>query len=336
MNNQLPVRQRSRLTRGLALIVGLSAVLSGCGDHSVSGTYVAHASNEVALLQITETADHHFTGTLRHATLNNDGTLSSSTTNVSGSVDGSSITLTVLETPLPIGQNFSGLVSGDDIDLTVSRGAQTGVERFAKGQLSDFDAAVDQLNQAGQGVIAMHRRGQQVEQLDVAVNALSDNLNRFVARAHQRLERLPRAEAYYTHAVALEQEKLDRARHLAAVGSSVAQGQAGVVVAQMGVDRSQISITDDSFDQSRKDAAVAEGDLNAGIARWRGTCLDGDTVGPDDVVPDMGPCKGLVRAVTDYKAVLPALHNAFATASEARAKSRAQLDAIWRAADGVH
>ncbi|RDU97834.1 hypothetical protein [Trinickia dinghuensis] len=311
-------------------------LLAGCGDRSVSGSYVSHFGNQVDLLQITETPDHRFTGTLRHAGLKNDGTLSSNSANVSGSVDGNSITLTVLETPLPIRQNFSGTVTGSGIDLTVGNGAQTGVEHFATGQPSDFDTVVAQLNQAGQPIIAARQRGQRVEQLNRQLNALTDSLNRFVASAHQHLERLPRAQAYYQHAVTVEQAKLDRAQRLEAIGNGVAQGQAGVIVGQMGVDKSQISIADDSFDRAQNDEATAENALNARIAQWHGTCLDGNTVKAGDVIPDMGPCKGLARAVAAYKAVLPPLHNAFAAAAQAKAHGHAQLASIWQTADNLH
>jgi len=334
------MKDQQRKGRGLATcltaIVGSTLLLAGCGDRSVSGSYVAHYDNQADLLQITETPDHRFTGTLRHAGLKNDGTLTSSSTNVSGSVDGNSITLAVLETPLPIGQNFSGSVTGDGIELTVANGAQTGVEHFAKGQPSDFDAVVAQLNQAGQPIIAARQRGQGIDQLNRQVNALTDSLNHFVVSAQQRLEHLPRAQAYYEHAVTVEQAKLDRAQRLEGTGNGVAQGQAGVIVGQMGVDKSQISIADDSLDRAQADAAAAENALNARIAQWRGTCLDGSTVKVGDVTPDMGPCKGLARAVAAYNAVLPPLHTAFAAAAHAKAHGHAQLATIWQAADNLH
>ncbi|WP_416268258.1 hypothetical protein SD235_11355 [Burkholderia cepacia] len=333
------MKDQQRKRRGLATcvtaILGSTLVLAGCGDRSVSGSYVAHFGNQADLLQITETPDHRFTGTLRHAGLKNDGTLTSSNTNVSGSVDGNNITLTVLETPLPIGQNFSGSLTGDGIDLTVGNGAQTAIEHFAKGQPSDFDHLVAQLNETGQPIIAARQRGQRVEQLNRLVNALTESLNQFVASAHQHLERLPRAQTFYEHAVTVEQAKLVRAQRLEATGNGVAQGQAGVIVGQMGVDKSQISIADDSIDRMQANAAAAENALNARIAQWRGTCLDGSTVKVGDVIPDMGACKGLARAVAAYNAVLPPLHNALAAAEQAKTHGHAQLATIWQAADNL-
>jgi len=329
-------RKGRGLSTCLAAIVGSTLLLAGCGERSVSGSYVAHFGNQADLLQITETPDHRFTGTLRHAGLKNDGTLTSSSANVSGSVDGNSLTLTVLETPLPIGQNFSGTVTGSSIDITIANGAQTGVEHFAKGQPADFDTVVAQLNQAGQPIIAARQRRQQVDQLNRQVSALTDSLNRFVASAHQHLERLPKAQAYYDHAVSIEQAKLDRAQRLVATGNGVAQGQAGVIIGQMSVDKAQISIADDSIDRVRTNATSAENVLNGRIAQWRGSCLDGGNVKVGDVIPDMGPCKGLARAVTAYNAVLPPLHNALAGAAQAKTHAHAQLATIWQAADNLH
>ncbi len=320
----------------LAAIVGSALLLSGCGDRSVSGSYVSHNGNQADLLQVTETPDHRFTGTLRHAALTSDGTLSSSNSNVSGSVDGTNITLTVLATPLPIGQNFAGMATRSGIDLTVPDGAQTGVQHFTKGQPSDFDEAVAKLDKMGQAIIAARQHGQRADQMNRQVNALTDSLNRFVDNAKHHIDRLPRAKAYYDHAVTFEQAKLKRAQRLQAIGNEVAQGQAGVIVGQMGVDKAQISIVDDELDRVRNEAAAAENGLNARIDQWRGTCLDGAAaVKAADVIPDMGSCKGLTRAVSAYNAVLPTLHNALAAAGQARTQGHTRLTAIWTTANSV-
>ena len=328
-------QQRMGLAGCLTVIAGSILLLTACGERPVSGLYVSRSGNQADLLQITETPDHHFTGTLRHAGLKSDGTLSSSTNNVTGSVDGTSVTLTILATPLPIGQNFGGTVTGDGIDLMVPSGAQTSVQHFMKGQPSDFDEAVAQLNQAGQSIIEARQRGKRADQMSRQVNALSDSLNRFVDDAKQHIDRLPRAKAYYDHAVTVEQAKLERAQRLEATGNGVAQGQARVIVGQMGVDKAQISIVDDELGRVRNEAVAAESALNAQIAQWRGTCLDGTAVKAGDVIPDMGPCKGLARAVSAYNAVLPTLHNALAAAVQARAQGHTRLATIWTTANKV-
>jgi hypothetical protein len=143
---------------------------------------------------------------------------------------------------------------------------------------------------------------------------LADSVSNFVESAHQHIERLPRAQAYYEHAVTIEQVNLDRAQRLEASGNSVAQGQAGVIVGQMGVDKSQIPIVDDNLDRAQNEETSAENALNARIAQWRSTCLGGGTVKAGDVIADMGSCKSLSRAVAAYDAVLPPVR---ATASDA-------------------
>jgi hypothetical protein len=316
--------------------LGAALLLAGCGDRSASGTYVSHTANDATLLQLTEMADHRFTGTLRHASLNNDGTLSSSEANVTGSVDGNSITLTVLATPFPVGQNFSGTVSSAGIDLTVPQGAQTAVEHYEKGELSDYNAVVYQFTQAGAPVIAARQRGQQVDRLNHQVNTLTQDVNAFVARAHEIVERSPRAVAYYAKAVSVEQGKLDRAQQLAAIRNGVAQGQAGVVVGQMGVDKAQISNTDDAITRAQAEVAAREETINVGLSRWKTPCVDGAGAKSDAVTPDVGPCEALSHADAAYHAVLPSLHAALTSAVQAKAHSHEQLATIWRAADNVH
>lgn len=325
-----------RLAASRVAVVGSTLFLTGCGDHSVSGAYISQTGNQASLLQITETPDHHLTGTLRHAALKNDGTVSFDSTNISGAVDGHNITMTVLAPLLPIGKNFGGSVTSNGIDFTILTKAQSGIEHFSKGQIADFDAAVARLNNEGQPIIAARERGRKIEQLDQQVNMLTNNLNRFVARAHEWIGRLPSAPAYYAQVINVEKAKLDRAQRLSATGDVAARGQAWAIVGQMAADKSRITITENSFDQDQKEDAVAENTLNAGIAQWQGNCLGTSIVKPGDVIPDMGPCKMLSRAVDAYNAMLPSLHNSFAVAAQAKAHGHAQLAFIWRQAEQVH
>lgn len=147
-------------------IISAVLLLTACGDHSASGAYVSRAGCETALLQITETPDHRFAAPLSHAVLNKDGTQSSSTANVSRSIDGSSITLAALATPLPLGQNFSETINVAGIDITIEGGVQPGTVHFAKVSPSEFDAIVHRLGLAGQPIIATTQYSQQVNGLN--------------------------------------------------------------------------------------------------------------------------------------------------------------------------
>ncbi|RRW87957.1 hypothetical protein EGJ54_25020 [Pandoraea apista] len=133
--------------------------------------------------------------------------------------------------------------------------------------------------------------------------------------------------------MAVEQAKLNQAQRLKASGNSVAQNQAAVIVAQMSVDKSQISMAGDSLDNTHNEAISTENSLNSRISEWRGTCLEGNTVKKGDVIPDMGPCKALSQAVASYNAIVPPLHETLSTAQNARTQSNARLALIWRSAD---
>lgn len=158
---------------------GAALLSSGCGDRSVSGSYVSHNANSATLLQITEIPDHHFTGTFRRAVLNNDGNMTTSTSNVSGSVDSSTVVLAILDAPFRVGQNISGTVTGSGLDLTVpaTQSAQTATAHFDKADTSDDDSAVAQLTQTGAPVLI---GGMNVDKATIS------NTNDAIARAQKQ------------------------------------------------------------------------------------------------------------------------------------------------------
>lgn len=320
-----------------AVLLGATALLAGCGDRVVSGTYVEHGANDSALLQITETPDHRFTGTLRHAALSSNGTVSTSSANVSGSVDNGTIVMTIQETPLPIGKNISGTISGHALDFSIpsSQGTQTGIAHFEKADVGDFDAAVAKLSQAGAPIIAARQRAEQAEQLDRQVNALTRDINSFVQRAQHVIDQTPGVVAYYTKSVYVEQSRLNSAQQLAASRNNLERGQANLIVGQINLERNQVLQADASVDRTQQDAASGEATLNAAVARWSATCLDGKDVKPSDVIPNMGPCRSLASAVASYRAILPKLQTALATAGNAKVHAGEQLARIWRSASNL-
>ncbi|MFM0077166.1 hypothetical protein PQQ86_39135 [Paraburkholderia sediminicola] len=302
----------------------------------MSGTYVSRTAKSATLLQITETPDHHFTGTTRNVSLNNDGTLATSTANIAGSVDGTNLTLTVQATPFPVGQNFGGTVTSDGIDLTVAQGAQTAVEHFVKGETADFNAVVTQLNAAGAPVIAQRDRERRVQAMNVDVNSLLQDLVAFMTGAHQVIANTPTIVNYYPTAVTAETEKLERAQRLMR-GSTYEQGQAQFLQGQMQFDQGKVQTVDGGITNATRKSQEREATLDAHIAKYQGTCLgDGATVKVGDVVPDQGSCKTLVNAVRAYRANVAALHQALASAASAKSDGDKKLAGIWKSAADMH
>ncbi|MFL9998257.1 hypothetical protein PQR34_43880 [Paraburkholderia sediminicola] len=314
-------------------------LLGGCGDRSLSGTYVSHQASGAELMHLTQTPDHHLTGTIQYATLMNDGNVSTSTVNVSGVVDGDNLTLTIYSTPLPLGQNFGGTVTGSGLDFTLpatGSSAQAKVSHFDRDTVQDYDAMVAKLSEAGSAIANQRQSEQQVASLNRDAEALARDLDTFVARARQIQDHTPRMIAFYARAVTVEQTRLAHAQRLAATGNNVQIGQAQVEVGQMGVDRSQIEITGSAIADAQKELAKREAALNAGIARFNGICL-GDTsaVKVGAPIPDMGPCKVLSRAYAAYRSVLGPVDAALASAAQAKADADQRLSAIMHTATDI-
>ncbi len=97
----------------ILVIMSIVISLSACFDRSISGSYVAKDSSSAELLQLTQAQDGKIVGTLQHIALKSGGGIETETsmTNVSGVVDGKSLTLTVSLASLPISRNLSGTVT---------------------------------------------------------------------------------------------------------------------------------------------------------------------------------------------------------------------------------
>ncbi|WP_175107477.1 hypothetical protein [Pararobbsia alpina] len=309
------------------LLASSALLLAGWGDQSLSGTYASHQPRSVELMQLTQTPDHHLTGTIRRAALNNDGRVETSTINVSGAVDGHSMTLTLFTTPLPLGENFGGTVTNNGLDFTVPTtpgSAQAGVSHFDRGNIGDYDAAVNRLTQAGTAIQAQLQHDQDVEALNRGAQSLTRDLDAFINRAQQVISRTPHVVVFYPHAVAEEQAELSLAQRLA-TGNSVQQGEAQAVVGQMQADRAVVSNGDDAITDALQTLAQREATLNAEIRRFNERCLDGSTVKLGDAIPDMGPIRAGASVNASSRSSKPVVSTKWCPDSPALATRR-----TWR------
>lgn len=329
-----------KTTKSICAVCATTILLAGCGDHSLSGTYVSHQATGAELMQLTQTPDHRLTGTIQKATLMNDGHLNTSTVNVAGVVDGDNLILTIYSTPLPIGENFGGTATRAGLDFTIPAAggsAQAHVSHFDRGSVEDYDVMVSKLADAGATIAAQRQREQQVDALNRSAEALTRDLDAFVARAHQVEEHTPRMVAFYARAVSVEQAKLARAQQLAATGNNIQLGQSQVLVGQMGVDRSQIDITGGAIGDAQLELTRRQATLNTGLERFNGICLgDTSSIRANTPAPDMGPCKTLSRAYVAYRGVLGPAAAALANAAQTKAEADERLARIMRTADEIH
>lgn len=316
----------------LAVIASSSLILAGCGKRSISGSYVAHAGNKADLLQLTESGGHRLAGTFRHIELTEEGTLASTNDNLSGSVDGDSITLRVMTVPLPGGENVSGIVTDSGIDLMVGEGAQTHVEHLTKGRQSDFSDVVGQLERAGRPLVAAYQRKKMVDELDQQANILINDLNQFVANANGTVDRLARAGIDCESFVSAEQAKLDQAQRTQNSNRPLAHSLAFTEAAVIEQDIVPYLRNDYSFEREQAEEKDAEDALNARIDQWRRNCSDSVANKAGVGTPDVASCALLSHAVTEYEAALSRLRDARISAGEVKERGEARLAAILQAA----
>ncbi len=152
--------------------------LSACFDRSISGSYVARDSSSADLLQVTQAQDGKIVGTLQHIALKSGGRIETSMANVSGVVDGESLTLTVSMAGFPISRNLSGTVTASALELNlIGNVGVVASAHFARGSVADFNSEAERLAQAGQSIKAENLRNDQIEALDRSALDLEKALN---------------------------------------------------------------------------------------------------------------------------------------------------------------
>lgn len=255
--------------------------------------------------------------------------------NVTGVVDGDSLTLTVFDTILPLGENFGGRVTSDGLSLSKPAKAgthQTQISQFAVATLNEYDAAVGKLAAAGAVILGERKRKLEVEALDREAYALSRRLKEFVGDVRRMIEQQPRVADYYARAVPAQQSRLDLAARLTKGGASQ-RGQASGVIGQMRVDKFNISSASEGIDQKIQKITDKEAALTTEIRRFNGVCVgETQSVAADNAIPNMGACKKLIAEVSEYQVALAQWHSKRQPLVEAKAKNLEKLNAIWTAA----
>lgn len=185
----------------ILVIMSIAISLSACFDRSISGSYVAKDSSSAEFLQLTQAQDGKIIGTWQQLAVKSGGGIETSKANVSGVVDGESLTLTVSLAGLPISRNLSGTVTASTLELNLvgSAGAVASAH-FARGSVADFNTEAERLAQAGQSIRTEKLRADQVETLDRSALALEEALNAYVKRARKQIDDTPRFISYFTRA----------------------------------------------------------------------------------------------------------------------------------------
>lgn len=310
-----------------------AAILAGCGHRTASGVYVQHNDRAAMLLQLTQTPDQHLTGSLQFSVLNSDGALEKKVWNVDGVIDDDRLTLTV-RAPELLAQslNIGGKLADGGIDLnmpTTSIIQKVGVQHLVKGNVSDYDDAVNTLAVRG-------NRDRQLVELNQAAAKLAADLNQFVdhAKGHW-VGKGPGVQSYFNNAIQQEHVRLDKAHRLLQVGGPVYEAQAEVVRDGMDIDYINIENVYSKIDQVRHTEIEQEQALVQRMTSFEANCLDPKDVRPGQLIPDMGPCKALEQAVYGFKALLSPIHGNMDELVKIKVTSKQSLDSIKNEMDSA-
>lgn len=321
-------------TRGLFVgAVICSAVLAGCGHRTISGVYVQHNDRAAMILQLTQTPDQHLSGSCEITALNPDGTILKRVMNVEGVTDDDRLTLTV-RAPELLAQslNVGGKLVNDGIDLSfpaTSNSDKVGVQHLVKGNLSDYAGAVAGLEARGNAY-------RQLGALDQKTEKLTRDLVQFVDHAKGNwVGKISGVQNYFDKGIQLEQNRLMQVHRLLQAGGPVNESRAEAVRSGMIADYVNIENIYAGIDRSQLNEAEQEQSLTQQITPFQANCLDGTNVKPGQIIPSMGPCKALERAVSSYQAMLPRIHTEMAELVRIETSEKVKLDAIQRETDAA-
>lgn len=241
--------RRTRLA--LAWLIAAIA-LSACSPANVSGSYVAVGEHDAALLQITQTPDQRLTGTLQGISLQPDGTLDRKVVNLTGAVDGESITVTLASNGLDAlfgTRNASGKVTGDTVDLLMPAGGNAAPTHLVvkKQDAASFESAASNLAARGAALQSAHAqeaakeseaRAKQdkaaaVTKLATDLTGDIDSLLRY-AQGGVAID-IRKAQAVYEQAVGQAQSLLAKEKQQYAGGTAISRGDANVTRGELSV-----------------------------------------------------------------------------------------------------
>lgn len=154
---------------------------------SISGTYVGGghdpATDQVFIqaLRLTQSAPGQFTGTLETNMLNQAGKDTASTQNVSGSYDGSHVTI-VLDSGLGHTNRNATWTAGTITMTWMGDNGQLDTERFESKTDAQYAAILQAMGTARQQLVAEHNAAEQGAAEDKATGELVASLQRFLSK----------------------------------------------------------------------------------------------------------------------------------------------------------
>jgi hypothetical protein len=189
-------------TQWIMACIATVVFATGCSAHGASGTYIARGQGFVETLQITQAQDGQLLGSLSTTTLKPNGLITRDSTSITGVTDGNALTLVAKSLiPLIPSLNLPGTIEGGVVTIINPNGQ----EQFKAGSPSDYQAAVQQLQNQGAAI----QRQKHLADEDAAVADLNKRLTDYatMVQAPKNIETLTEFHATHVHAVELAQRQ---------------------------------------------------------------------------------------------------------------------------------
>lgn len=300
---------------------------------TISGTYVAmgHATATdqvfVEALRLTQSAPGQFTGTLESTALDKKGQSKSSTQNVTGSYDGSHVTI-ALDDGLGHTNREATWTPGVITMSWMQSNGQLGQEQFTAKTDADYAAILQKLSTARQELVATDAAVTHAQAVNKDTAQFADNLQHFLTK--EATWKIEPAQARHNKAVAYGDAGVAKIKSLLARHNSMADVAANQVEIEMNTAGIQLGLQLDTDARALEGARDKMASFDHSIEQT--PCLAADGT----LVPNPLPaCAPLPDLVAKYHAIHASAVSMLAQAQSLNQATRQDYDARLKEAEAL-
>lgn len=196
-------------------LAALCLTVPTLGLCSVSGLYIAHYSDGVAMLQIIETPDHHISGNLRMVAVKKEGELVRTSYTIVGAVDGQNISM-----KLQSGSPITAVATANGIRVVGLGGSAS---LFQPGDLDEFERQVAALQSVSKAALDQKAEQSQRAKFMTDVNDATASMTRLLASSDKLTQALASTQTRLRNITKQMAEYLRKAHSLAGNTNSKAE-----------------------------------------------------------------------------------------------------------------
>lgn len=338
---------RLNLVLCLSFLLLILSCSSACSSHSISSLFVAQGSTEIDMLNLVEAPPGHISGTFVVSALGQGGQRNRDVVhNVTGSLYQGNVSLQIDNGILEHPTTVVGNVSGSTLTLTFGNNPVV-FHAMSQQEYAEALITLDKTAEINRQKTAARKA---VLNLHAELNQLSDNLQAFVKWGNERIANVPGVQAWYAKRMAVYQRCLDRIRPLVAQQIPSWKWQSCV-----------FAIDNDKYVREHESALIADAqssehkselELNRRIAnvdqqvayamslmqpvcavsKDPKTCMEEAAKYTRQVATETEKSK----PVTEYRAMLPKIHNALDKVMQIQAEGRKRLATIASEVDRLY